>query len=112
MAISPEEVKKVAMLARLGLSDAEVEHMAVEMSAILGYIDKLNQLDTTGVQPNAVSANQNTLRPDLARPSLPLEAVLANAPQTAGEFIRFVPIMPAVKGQSPAEALAAVEADL
>lgn len=103
MNITRQEVENVAMLARLGLNEAEMDKMAAEMSAILGYISKLNELDTSDVEPSSVSANEHALRPDLARPSLPLAEVLANAPQTDGEFIRFVPIIAAVGKQSSAE---------
>jgi aspartyl-tRNA(Asn)/glutamyl-tRNA(Gln) amidotransferase subunit C len=96
MALTREEVSHVAYLARLGMSEAEMDVMAEQLSAVLGYIEQLNQVDTSEVPPTALSVNQNVLRPDVALPSLPLEQVLANAPQRVGDYIRVGVILEAI----------------
>ncbi len=96
MALGREEVVHVAYLARLGLSDAEMDVMAEQLSAVLGYIEKLNQVDTSDVPPTALSVNQNVLRPDVALPSMPLEQALTNAPQRVGDYIRVGVILDAI----------------
>jgi aspartyl-tRNA(Asn)/glutamyl-tRNA(Gln) amidotransferase subunit C len=86
--IEREQVLHVARLARLGLSEAEVETMAGELSGILEHVDRISKLDLEGVEPTShVVALENVLRPDLPRPSWPPEAVLEQAPDpTEGAF--------------------------
>ena len=86
MKISFEEVKHVADLARLEMSSEEVESMTRQLDGILNYVAKLNELDTTGVQPttHAISI-VNAFREDQVKPSLDREDTLANAPQQNGE---------------------------
>ena len=96
MALTREEVGHVAYLARLGMSEAEMDVMAEQLSAVLGYIEQLNQVDTSDVPPTALSVNQNVLRPDVSLPSLPLEQALANAPQRVGDYIRVGVILDAI----------------
>lgn len=80
--IDREQVLHVAKLARLRLSDEEVERMAEELSDILGHVDRISQMDLEGVEPTShVVALENVLRADVPRPSLPREAALANAPE-------------------------------
>ena len=87
--LTPEEVRHVAMLARLGLTDEEVELMRTQLGQVLDYIAMLEKLDTSQVPPTAqVLTHVNVTRPDLAIPSQPTEALLANAPATEGDFIR------------------------
>lgn len=82
MALSTEEVVRVAHLARLRLSPDEIEKMRSQLSNILEYIAMLNEVDITDVPPTAqVTDLLNILRDDEVRPSLPPEDVLANAPQ-------------------------------
>jgi aspartyl-tRNA(Asn)/glutamyl-tRNA(Gln) amidotransferase subunit C len=89
MALTPEEVRKVAALARLELSDAEVEAMARQLSAIVAYVDQLQRLDTSQVEPLAHALDvSNVFRADEPAPSLPVEQALANAPQRQGPFFR------------------------
>ena len=84
MLLTTEEVDHIALLARLDLSAAERERAATELSQILDYFETLNQLDTEGVEPMAhVLPVENVLRPDVARPSLPRELALQNAPEAA-----------------------------
>ena len=84
--ISKEEVLHIGMLARLALSDEEVEMFAAQLDAILSYIAKLNELDTTGVPPTThVLAEGTVWREDVMRPSLPVDEVLANAPERGAD---------------------------
>ena len=72
----------MARLARLRLSEAEVETMAGELSGILEHVDRIGKLDLEGVEPTShVVALENVLRPDEPRPSLPQEVALASAPE-------------------------------
>jgi len=87
--ITPEDVRHVARLARLELSEAELERMRAEMDAILAYMDKLRSLDTTGVEPTSHAVPlRNVMRDDEPRPSFPRDDMLANAPDRAGDFFR------------------------
>ena len=80
------EVLHVARLARLELSDEEVDRMAGELSAVLGHIEKISELDLEGVAPTShVVEVENALRPDEPRPSLPREEALASAPAVAAD---------------------------
>jgi aspartyl-tRNA(Asn)/glutamyl-tRNA(Gln) amidotransferase subunit C len=79
--IEHEQVLHVARLARLGLSDEEVERMAGELSGILEHVDRIAKLDLDDVEPTThVVDLENVLRPDEPRPSWPREAVLEQAP--------------------------------
>jgi aspartyl-tRNA(Asn)/glutamyl-tRNA(Gln) amidotransferase subunit C len=81
MALTPEEVRWVAHLARLDLSEAELETMTRQLRAIVGYVDQLAQIDTEGVEPLAHAlAVSNVFRDDEPVPSLPVDEALANAP--------------------------------
>ncbi|MFA5398961.1 MAG: Asp-tRNA(Asn)/Glu-tRNA(Gln) amidotransferase subunit GatC [Dehalococcoidia bacterium] len=81
MKLTDEEVRHIALLARLGISDAEVERFRTQLSNILENFDILSQADTEGLPPTAQSvALENIYRPDEDRPSLPVDDVLANAP--------------------------------
>ena len=84
--IDREEILHVAKLARLQLSDAEVEKMVGELSNILGHIDRINELDLEGVAPTShVVEVANALRADEPRPCLPREGALASAPERTEE---------------------------
>jgi len=86
MQITPEEIAKVAHLARLELSPEEVEKMTNEVGAILSYIDKLNELETSGVKPTTHAlAITNAFRDDVVVPSLPQAEALQNGPLQNGE---------------------------
>lgn len=81
MSITIKDVEHVALLSRLALSDEEKEMFAGQLSAILKYAEKLNELDTDGVEPTShVLPLANVMREDEVRPSWPIEKVLANAP--------------------------------
>ena len=81
MSIDREQVLHVARLARLRLSDEEVDKMAHELSGILDHIERISELDLEGVKPTThVVEVGNALRPDEPRPSLPREQILEQAP--------------------------------
>ncbi len=87
MALSLEEVRRIAALARLRLSPQEEQTFAVQLSAILGYVEQLKELDVSGVEPmtHALAAGGEVpLRADALQPSLPPEEALANAPAREG----------------------------
>lgn len=85
--LTREEVLHVAMLARLGLSDEEVETLRSQLGQVLEYIEMLQGVDTSSVAPTAqVLSHLNVSRPDGSRPSLPTDEVLANAPGREGAF--------------------------
>ncbi|MFH1652342.1 MAG: Asp-tRNA(Asn)/Glu-tRNA(Gln) amidotransferase subunit GatC [Chloroflexota bacterium] len=89
MSLSREEVLHIARLARLGLTDAEVDRMREQLSNILENFEMLQQVDTTDVPPTAQSISlQNVFRDDEVEPSLSQDDVLANAPRREGEFFR------------------------
>ena len=86
MNITKQEVEKVANLARLELSENEVEKMTRQLGTILSYVTKLDELDTTGVPVTTHTQNvTNAFRDDEVRESLPREKALANAPKSNGE---------------------------
>lgn len=83
--INRDEVRHVALLARLELSDGEEELMTAQMNGILEYVDKLNELDTNDIEPTAHAIElRNVFRPDRVEPSLDRKDSLANAPGTDG----------------------------
>ena len=96
MSLSADEVRKVADLARLELSDADVEIMARQLSAIVDYINQLEQVNTDGVEPLAHALDlHDVFRADVPAPSLSEDEALANAPARRGNFYS----VPAVFGE-------------
>ena len=94
MAISREDVDHVAYLARLGLDESERERLRAELDQILGYMQVLQRIDTSAIPPTAqVIPLQNVMRPDATRPSLPVAAVLANAPAREDDYFRVAPVL-------------------
>lgn len=82
MLLSREEVRKVALLARLELTEEEIEAQAGHINSLLSHFDILQQIDVTGVEPTShVIPMVNVLREDVSRPSLLREETLANAPE-------------------------------
>jgi aspartyl-tRNA(Asn)/glutamyl-tRNA(Gln) amidotransferase subunit C len=87
MKISPEEVAKVASLSRLDLPEDKLELFAGQLGDILGYMDKLGELDTDEVEPLYSPVRHTTvLRRDEARKDYRREEILANAPEQDGQF--------------------------
>jgi aspartyl-tRNA(Asn)/glutamyl-tRNA(Gln) amidotransferase subunit C len=81
--IDRDQVLHVARLARLKLTDEEVERMAVELSAVLDHIEMMNELDLDGVEPTShVVPVENVLREDKPRPSWPRDTMLELAPES------------------------------
>ncbi len=84
--LTREDVSKVALLARLKLTDAELEALTAQMGQVLSYVEILNEVDTENVEPMAHAVEvSNVLREDEVRESLPREAALANAPKSDGK---------------------------
>ena len=93
MAATEIDVKYVAHLARLALSPDEEQKLGAQLGQILGYIEKLNELDVSQVEPTAHAVPLvNVMRDDEARPSMTREAALGNAPQREGPMLR-VPVI-------------------
>jgi aspartyl-tRNA(Asn)/glutamyl-tRNA(Gln) amidotransferase subunit C len=87
MSLTRDQVRWVAHLARLELSDAELAAMTPQLSAILDYVNQLQQVNTDNVEPLAHALEvHNVFREDEPAPSLPVEAALANAPDRRGNF--------------------------
>jgi len=89
MKLTREDVLHIALLARLGLTETEVERFREQLSNILENFEILQQVDTTDIPPTAQSiALQNIVRDDEITESLPQSQILANAPQKEGNFFR------------------------
>ncbi len=89
MPLTPEEVRHNARLARVGLSDDEVSRFQNQLSQILDYFERLQEVDTENVPPTAHTlAMHNVMRDDEPRPSIDKEEVLANAPQREEDLFR------------------------
>ncbi len=87
--ITIEQVRDVAKLARLDLPADRLATLTGELESILEYVAKIGQVDTTGVEPMAHALPlHNVLREDVVGPSLPLDRVLQNAPDTEGPFFK------------------------
>jgi len=85
MKISQQDVEYVARLARITLQPEELATMTEQMDAILGYVEKLNELDTDSIEPMAHAVPMaNAFRADDIRPSIGVEGALKNAPQHDG----------------------------
>jgi aspartyl-tRNA(Asn)/glutamyl-tRNA(Gln) amidotransferase subunit C len=95
MSLSRDDVRKVSLLARLLLSEDELDKMTEDLGKIVGYVDQLGELDTEDIQPMAHAVELvNVFAEDEVRPSLPREEALANAPKRDDECYR----VPAVLG--------------
>jgi aspartyl-tRNA(Asn)/glutamyl-tRNA(Gln) amidotransferase subunit C len=93
------------MLARLGLSDDEVERMQGQLGDVLEYIAMLDKVDTSQVPPTAqILSHLNVTREDVSRPSWPAAALLANAPAVEGDFFRVPAVMQEFKEKDGGEA--------
>ena len=94
MKLSREEVIHIAALARMGMSEAEIEKAREQLSNILENFEVLKKIDTTNVLPTAQSIHlQNVTRDDNPRESLPAEDVLANAPDREGDLFKLRPVL-------------------
>ena len=89
MRLSQKEVEHIALLARLKLTDEERQRMTTQLNDIMGFFEQPGELDTTDVPPTShVIPMSNVLRADVVKPSLPVEDVLENAPDRAGDTFR------------------------
>lgn len=92
MKITDKEVRYVADLANLNLSDAEVQKFQADLDEILGHVERLNEIDTAGVEPMAQvlypSGDADTWRADQERPTLGTDVALANAPQPGNGYFK------------------------
>jgi aspartyl-tRNA(Asn)/glutamyl-tRNA(Gln) amidotransferase subunit C len=87
--ITLTDTRHVAKLARLALSDQQLQRFTGQLESILEYVAKIDQVDVSGVEPMAHAVPlANVLRDDVVGPSLPLEKVLQNAPDTDGPFFK------------------------
>ncbi len=92
--LSAEDVRHIALLTRLELSDSEVEEMRAQLTNILEHFQSLAEVHTTGVEPTGHSTNAHTVtRVDRPSDSLLREQVTSNAPNHDGEFLRVKPIL-------------------
>ena len=89
MKLSREEVLHIALLARLGLTETEVNRLSEQLSNILENFEALQQVDPSGIPPTAQSIPlQNVVSEDKVIPCLPQDQILANAPRRDGDFFR------------------------
>ncbi len=89
MPVSVRDVEQVARLAKLEFSPEEKERLTHQLNTILEYMDQLNRLDTSGVEPlSHVADAGNVLREDARRPGLSTDEALQNAPDRTDEFFR------------------------
>ena len=87
MSVSPEQVRHIAKLARIAMSDDELERLVPELNAIIGWVEQLGEIDTDGVPPmTSVAAMRLTMRDDRVTDGDCRDAILGNAPQTAKGF--------------------------
>ena len=94
MTLTLEEVEHIAELARLRLTEEEKERYREQLSAILDYAARLQELDTSGIPPtSSVLPPRSVLRTDQPQPGLTIEELLKNAPDTEGRQFRVPPIL-------------------
>ncbi len=94
MALSEKEVRDVALLARLELSDEEVAKLTPQLASIMAFVEQLQALDTTGVEPlTQAIETKNRWSSDQLRPGLDREAALANAPKRDAECFLVPPVL-------------------
>jgi len=92
--LSEDDVRHIALLARIGMTDEDVQNMRNDLSNIMDQFDALTQVDTNGVEPTGHSVDiKSVMRDDVSRPSLPKEDVLANAPNREDDRIRVKAVM-------------------
>ena len=97
--ITEEQVRHVAKLGRLKLADADVARYATQLTAILDYVAQLKSVDVTGIEPMAHPLPlKNVLREDKVTASLPLDAVLANAPGKDGPYFTVPKVLDTAMG--------------
>jgi aspartyl-tRNA(Asn)/glutamyl-tRNA(Gln) amidotransferase subunit C len=99
--IEADQVREIAQLARLRLSEDEIVRFAGELDAILGYVDEVKQVDTSGVEPMTHAVPFDCpVRPDEVGAMLPVDEALANAPRREGSFFQVPRMIPGTGGGS------------
>lgn len=94
MALSPQDVRKLALLARLELSDDEIESIGPQLDSILGFVKKLAELDTEGVEPMTTALDvDNRFRQDKLVAGLSREQALQNSPAADEECFLVPPVL-------------------
>jgi aspartyl-tRNA(Asn)/glutamyl-tRNA(Gln) amidotransferase subunit C len=94
MGLTKSEVEHVARLARLELSEGEKDEFTGQLNEILNFVEKLNELDTSGIEPTAHAIPiSNVFRPDKTESSLDPELALSNAPDRIGDFFKVPKIL-------------------
>lgn len=94
MSITRTEIEHVARLARLALSESEKDLFTGQMSAILSYVETLNELDTDGISPTSHAVPmENAFRTDTVQPSIGLDKALLNAPDRVDTLFRVPPVI-------------------
>lgn len=94
MSLTLEEVEHIAHLARLNLTEEEKARYRIQLSAILDYARRLQELDTTGIPPTAsVLPSRSVLREDTPRPPLATEDLMSNAPDSEANQFRVPPVL-------------------
>jgi len=92
--MNKETVDKIAHLARLEVTDAECEELIKDMENILGFMDKLNEVDTTGVEPLVyMTTTVSPLRPDVVKQEITHEQALENAPEADEDHFRVAKVI-------------------
>ncbi|MEP6653166.1 MAG: Asp-tRNA(Asn)/Glu-tRNA(Gln) amidotransferase subunit GatC [Myxococcales bacterium] len=99
--IRPEEVREIAALARLALTDDEIARMTQDLDAILGYVEALRELDTSATEPMTHAVPFDCpLRPDVVEPALTVDEALRNAPRREQNFFQVPRIIASATGSS------------
>jgi aspartyl-tRNA(Asn)/glutamyl-tRNA(Gln) amidotransferase subunit C len=103
--IDRAQVRRIATLANLALTEAEEETLAGELSQILGYIEKLSAVDVSSVPPTAAQPAEGNFREDVLVPSLTAEQALANAPARVLTTFSVPTILASATAKDPAKDL-------
>ncbi len=94
MKLTREEVLHIARLARIALTDEEIDKYSGQLSKLLEHFRVLQEVNTDNVPPTAQSIDlRSVMRDDVVQPSLPVEDVLANAPHREGDYFRVKPVL-------------------
>lgn len=96
MAVSREVIERLGEMTRIGLKEDEIDRLTGDIAAIVEHVNRLQEIDTSGIEPGShIAGLHNVTRADVVAPSLPVEEVLANAPEREGDFFA----VPAVLGE-------------
>ncbi len=89
MQLDKETLQKIAHLARLEFNDKDADKMIKDMNSMVNFVEKLNEVDTTGIEPLTTMSHEiNALRDDVVKPHLPHDDALKNAPKKDDQFFR------------------------